>query len=209
MNVPGGGSTCYATVGAAYKVFLGRWTRRLAEPLLDCAAFPATGPLLDLGCGTGSLARAMATRRPTRNVVGIDIAAPYVAFARSQAGFATLQFEVADAIRLRYADASSAGAAAQLVLNFVADPIAVLHQIRRVTAAGSPIVAAMWDFRGGLIYQRVFWDTAAGIDPSAAVAQDKLFSGTLALPDGLVQLFESGGSARRTLAGPICYDALR
>src|SRR5262249_8585622 len=48
-----------------------------------------------------------------------------------------LQFEVPDAITLLNGDASLTGAAAQLVLNFVPDPIAVLHEIRRVTVPGS------------------------------------------------------------------------
>jgi SAM-dependent methyltransferase len=196
MNALTGGSTYDATDGAAYEVFLGRWTSRLAEPLLDFAAFPAAGRLLDVGCGTGSLARAMAARWPARNVVGVDIAPPYIAFARTQAKSANLQFEVADAIRLPYADASFVGAAAQLVLNFVPDPIAVLHEIQRVTAAGGPVIATVWDFRGGLVYQRIFWDTAAGIDPGAAIVRDRLFSGELALPDGLARLFESAGLDR-------------
>jgi len=196
MNAGAGGSAYHATDGTAYEVFLGRWTRRLADPLLDFARFPAAGRLLDVGCGTGSLACAMAARWPARNVVGIDIAAPYVAFARSQARFANLQFDLVDAIRLPYADASFGGAAAQLVLNFVPNPIEVLHEIQRVTVPGSPVVAAVWDFRGGLVYQRIFWDTAAGFDPGAAVARDKLFSGTLALPDGLPRLFESAGLDR-------------
>jgi hypothetical protein len=38
--------------------------------------------------------------------------------------------------------------------------------------------------------------TAAGIDPGAASARDKLFSGPLALPEGLPRLFELVGLAR-------------
>ena len=196
MEAHAGGSGYHATDGAAYEVFLGRWTRRLAEPLLDFAAFPGRGDLLDVGCGTGSLASAMAARRPKQRVVGIDIAPPYVAFARSQPGSENLVFEVADAANLPYADASFAGAAAQLVLNFVPDPLAALNEMRRVTALGGQLVAAVWDFRGGLVYQRIFWDTAAGIDAGAAVARDRLFSGALALPEGLVWLFERAGLDR-------------
>ena len=76
------------------------------------------------------------------------------------------------------------------------NPLAALNEMRRVAVQGGHIVAAVWDFRGGLVYQRIFWDTAAGIDAGAAAARDKLFSGALALPDGLVELFKSAGLDR-------------
>src|SRR3984893_6675484 len=114
MAAQASGSSYHATDGAAYEVFLGRWTRRLAQPLLDFAEFPDAGRLLDVGCGTGSLASAMSARWPAGRIVGIDIAPPYVAFARSHAGCENLAFELADAARLPYADASFAGSAAQL-----------------------------------------------------------------------------------------------
>jgi len=189
-------STYHASDGAAYEVFLGRWTRRLAQPLLDFAAFPQEGRLLDVGCGTGSLAHAMAARWPSRPVIGVDIAAAYIAFARSQHRLDNLTFEEADASKLPHADASFGGATAQLVLNFVPAAAAALSQMKRVTVRGGRLVAAVWDFRGGLVYQRIFWDTAAGIDPAAAAARDRLFSGALALPDGLVSLFAAVGLAQ-------------
>jgi SAM-dependent methyltransferase len=196
MRISGGGSTYAATDGAAYDVFLGRWTRRLGPPLLDFAEFAPEGRLLDLGCGTGGLAGTMAARWPARAVIAVDIAPVYVAFARAQTKLPNLAFAVADATGLPCADATFAGAAAQLVLNFIPDPAAALREMVRVTAPGGSIAAAVWDFRGGLVYQRMFWDTAAGIDPGAAKARDKLFSGPLALPDGLLQLFGSAGLAR-------------
>jgi SAM-dependent methyltransferase len=188
-------STYVATDGAAYEIFLGRWTRRLAEPLIDFAQFPDHGRLLEVGCGTGSLARALAARRPAQAIVGIDIALPYVAYARSQSTQDNLAFAVGDAVQLPIPDASCAGVAAQLVLNFVPDPVAALTEMKRVTAPGGLVVAAVWDFRGGLVYQRMFWDTAAVIDARAEAMRDRLFSGAIALPDGLPRLFESVGLA--------------
>jgi hypothetical protein len=32
------------------------------------------------------------------------------------------------------------------------------------------IAAAVWDFPGGLVYQRIFWDTAAALDPDATAS---------------------------------------
>ena len=73
-----------ATDGAAYEVFLGRRSRRLAEKLLDFAAFADDGALLDVGCGTGSLTGAMAARWPQRRLVGVDFSEAFLAFARSR-----------------------------------------------------------------------------------------------------------------------------
>lgn len=185
-----------ASDGAAYEVFLGRWTRRLAGALLDVAAFPPDGDLLDVGCGTGSLALAMAERWPGRRVVGIDVAEPYVAFARSRRAAHPAIFDVGNACDLPYEGGAFAGAAAQLVLNFVADPDRAIGEMRRVTRPGGTVAASVWDFRGGLVYQRLFWDTAAAIDPRAGAARDRLFSGALALPGGLEGLFRRAGLAQ-------------
>ena len=61
-----------------------------------------------------------------------------------------------------------AGSIAQLALNFMPDPARAVLEMRRVTRAGGVVAAAVWDFCGGLVFQRLFWDTAAAIDPQAA-----------------------------------------
>ncbi len=185
----------HASDGAAYERFLGRWTKVLAPRVLDFAEFAPDGALLDVGTGTGSLARAMAARWPSRRVVGLDIAEPYIAYARSQPEGSQLAFEVGDASALPYDDGTFAGTAAQLVLNFVPDARVAAGEMRRVTRRGGTVAATAWDFRGGLVYQRMFWDTAAGIDPLAGALRDRLFSGALALPGGLLNLFRETGLA--------------
>jgi len=181
-------STYRATDGAAYERFLGRWTQRLAPLFCDFARLPPDGPALEVGCGTGSLALALAALRG-QPVSAIDIAEPYIAYARQRAGAHHVEFEVGDACRLRFADARFAGALTQLVLNFVPDALRAVREMKRVCEKRGVVAGAIWDFRGGLVYQRIFWDSAAAIDPSAALTRDKLFSHPLAQASGLLDLW--------------------
>jgi SAM-dependent methyltransferase len=188
-------STYRASDGSAYERFLGRWSRLLAGPFAEFARPADRGRLLDVGCGTGSLALALAERGAPDRVAAIDIAMPYIAFARSRPGAASIGFAVGDACRLPYADRSFAAALAQLSLNFVPDAAQAVREMRRVVQPGGVVAAAVWDFRGGLVFQRLFWDTAAGLDSDAGAARDRLFSGPLALPDGLPMLWHDAGLA--------------
>jgi SAM-dependent methyltransferase len=185
-------STYQATDGAGYERFLGRWTQRLAPVFARFARLPPAGAILDVGCGTGSLALALARQRPGP-VTGIDVAAPYIAFARARPGAERIAFETGDACRMRFAQASFAGALAELVLNFVPDPLAAAKEMRRVTQPGGVVAACIWDFRGDLVYQRLFWDTAAGLDPAASTARDRLFAHPLAQSAGLLDLWQQAG----------------
>jgi SAM-dependent methyltransferase len=185
-------TTYRASDGAAYEVFLGRWTRLLAGPFAEFARLPEEGAIIDIGCGTGSLALTLAERRRGR-VAGIDIAAPYIAFARSRSGSRGVDFVVGDAASLPYGHRCFTAAVAQLALNFVPDAALAVREMRRVVGPGGVVAAAVWDFRGGLVYQRLFWDTAAGLDPGAGATRDRLFSSPLALPDGLPLLWREAG----------------
>src|SRR5262249_21961998 len=120
-------------------------------------------------------------------------AEPYIDYARAHVKGPA--FETGDVISLRFPDGAFSGTAAQLVLNFVPDAAAAVREMRRVTRRGGTLVAAVTDFRGVLAYQCLFSDTAAGLDPQAGAVRDRLFSGTLALPDRLPKLFREAGLA--------------
>src|SRR5262245_11297445 len=143
MEILGEASTYYASDGAAYELFLGRWTQLLAPALLDFADLPREGALLDVGTGTGSMAFAMSARWPSRRVIGIDIAAPYIDYARSRAAASSAVFQMGDAAAMSFEDGAFAGSVAQLVLNFVPDAAAAAREMRRVTRPAGVVVGAV------------------------------------------------------------------
>jgi SAM-dependent methyltransferase len=182
-----------ATDGAAYQRFIGRWSGRLAEPLIAFAAPLTDGPLLDVGTGTGSVAAALRMAHPKREITGIDVAEPYLAFARKREDCAGVTLLRQDATALDLPDNHFAAAFSCIVMNFLKDPATALAEMRRVVRPGGVIASAVWDFRGGLAYQRLLWDTIATLDPKAAETRDRIFSAPLGLPNGMVELWQAGG----------------
>ena len=79
------------------------WEIGAAQPALSALLdeHPATGPVLDIGCGTGDLAIALAQRG--LQVLGIDVVRAAVAQARAKA--AALPTEVARRVEFQVADA--------------------------------------------------------------------------------------------------------
>ncbi|MEO3470342.1 class I SAM-dependent methyltransferase [Roseomonas sp. CAU 1739] len=160
-------STFNATDGDAYEVQMGRWSRRLAEPFLDFAGPAGAGHVLDLGCGTGSLALALAAREPGCRISGVDFSAAYVEHARTRTADPRLHFQVGDACSIPFPAGSFDGVLSLLMLHFVPRAPDAVAEMRRVARPGAVVAAAVWDARGGFVAQRVFLDTAAAIDPRA------------------------------------------
>jgi SAM-dependent methyltransferase len=188
-------STYQANDGPAYERFIGRWSRRVADRLAEMAPPALDGALLDVGCGTGSVAAALAARFPGREIVGVDVSEPYLAFARNRADCAGVSFLLQDAQALDFESGRFAAAYALIALNFMADPLKAAREMARVVRPGGLVCASAWDFRCGLVYQRLLWDTAAGIDPAAAATRDRIFANPLAKPDGMTDLLRAAGLA--------------
>jgi hypothetical protein len=68
-----------------------------------------------------------------------------------------------------------------------------LREMARVARPGGTVAAVVWDSRGGLVFQRMMWDTAVAIDPNARVARDSLFANPVAIPGGLAGFFHDAG----------------
>lgn len=52
---------------------MGGWSRRLAGPFLDVVGTANDERVLEVGCGTGSLAFALAERSKVKQVRGVDV----------------------------------------------------------------------------------------------------------------------------------------
>jgi SAM-dependent methyltransferase len=158
----------------AYEHFMGRWSRLVAPLFVEFGSIDDPNEVLDVGSGTGSLAFAILKLKPSCSVVGIDPSREYVAYARSINAFGRrANFEIGDAQNLRFADGTFDSSLSLLAFNFTPDPLKVLCEVRRVTRANGRIAAAVWDYGEGMRMLRVFWDAAAGIDPSAGARDER------------------------------------
>ena len=151
----------------AYEPFMGRWSRRLAPSFVEFAGVQDGESILDVGCGTGTLALAVLDAKPRAQVVGVDPAKEFVAAARQRVKRGA-RFSVGDAQDLDFSDATFDRSLSLLALNFVADPAKALAEQIRVTRAGGVIAAAVWDYGDGMQMLRAFWDDAVAADPAIA-----------------------------------------
>ena len=135
---------------------MGRWSRQLALPFLDFVGTADGNRVLDVGCGTGHLAFAVARRSGAGEVRGIDLAQPYIEHARRHNQDPRIVFDVADACALPFPERSFDRVLSLLVLHFVPKADQAIAEMLRVTRPGGVVAAAVWDARGGFVANRMF-----------------------------------------------------
>jgi ubiquinone/menaquinone biosynthesis C-methylase UbiE len=186
-------STFNAADGAGYELLMGRWSRRLAEPFLDFVGAADGEHVLDVGCGTGSLCFAIAQRCRVRQLRGVDLSPAYIDHAALRNVDAALAFEVGDATRLVYPDRHFDRVLSLLVLHFVPDPARAIAEMCRVARPGAVVAAAVWDVRGGFVANRLFFDTAAVLDPKAAERRARNYTRPMTRPGELAAAWRDAG----------------
>jgi len=113
---------------------MGRWSRAVAPVFLDWLGAARRASWLDVGCGTGILAETLVELCAPASVHGVDPAAAQVSAAARGPARNRAQFQVADARKLPFADASFDVVASALVINFIAERPRALAEMRRLGA---------------------------------------------------------------------------
>ena len=144
-----------------YDRYMGGWSRPLAPQMADLAGVHPGQRAIDVGCGPGSLTTELAGRLGPDAVAAVDPSPPFVAAARLRHPGVDVREAPAEA--LPFADNSFDAALAQLVVHFMADPVAGLREMARVTRLGGVVAACVWDFAGGRGPLGPFWAMAHGI----------------------------------------------
>ncbi|HET9522268.1 MAG TPA: class I SAM-dependent methyltransferase [Candidatus Limnocylindrales bacterium] len=151
----------YDRVAAGYAQWWAPVLEARAIALLDRAQAAVEGGarrLIDVGTGTGTLARAAVRRWPAVKVTGIDLSAGMIGAAEAEADRLLAPDErrrfvtrVAPADALPFADAAFDAAISSFVLQLVPNRFRALREIHRVLRPGGTLAYVTW-----LIDDRVF-----------------------------------------------------
>jgi SAM-dependent methyltransferase len=154
----------FDVVADAYMAFMGRYSEPLAGLFLEAAGIRAGQTALDVGCGPGALTARLAGLLGPDNVRAVDPSEAFVAAARERCPGVDVRRGVAE--ELPFDDGSVDVALAQLVVHFMADPVAGLREMTRVSRG--TVAATVWDYGGGTGPLSLFWAAVTDLDPGAA-----------------------------------------
>jgi len=188
-------------LATAYGLFTGRFSEPLASEFADFVGPTPEQRVLDVGCGPGALTRVLVETVGRSAVSAVDPSEAFVDAARAQ--LPGVDVRRATAEDLPYAEDTFDVALAQLVVHFIADPVAGLAEMARVTKADGVVAACVWDNAGGFGPLSPLWRAAREIDPAAsdesgAAGAREGHLAELARAAGLVQI----RSARLTVDVP-------
>ena len=174
----------------AYMRFMGRYSEPLAVRFADLAGVRRGQRVLDVGCGPGALTAELAGRLGVDAVSAVEPSAPFASAVRERLPGVDVRLSAAE--QLPFPDDTFDAAMAQLVVHFMADPVAGLHEMNRVTRPGGVVAACVWDQGSGRGPLTAFWQAVRELDPAA---DDE--SGLAGVREGdLGRLFAQAGLGR-------------
>ena len=186
-------------VAEAYEAMMGRWSRQLAPLFIDFVGVREADKVLDVGCGTGSLAATLAGVTKASKIVGLDPSSGFIEYARSQNNDLRVAFEVGDAQEIPFPDASFDRCMALLAVDYIPDARKAALEMRRVTKKNGVVATAMWDRSRDNELENCFWDAALAIDPNAKRSAAR--QGSYGSAEALSELWSGSGLTQVEVAG--------
>ena len=175
----------------SYDRFMGRYSSGLSGQLADFAGVARGDTVVDVGCGPGALTAELVRRLGAGSVTACDPSEQFVAATRAR--YPEVRVDRAVAEELPYPDGAFDRALAQLVVHFMADPVAGLREMARVTHEGGTVTACVWDHsEGGQGALSAFMRARHRFDPP----QPPFSSRPGEAPGELAELFEQAGLTR-------------
>jgi SAM-dependent methyltransferase len=143
--------------------------------MIDRIVPSSPGTVLDVASGTAGVALQLASRT-SAEVVGVDLTQAMLAQGHRNVADAAMgsriQLVAGRAEQLPFPDGVFDAVMAQLVVHFMADPVAGLREMSRVTRPGGVVAACVWDHGGGRGPLTGFWRAVRELDPAAADESD-------------------------------------
>src|SRR5262249_47402669 len=138
----------------SYDRYMGRYAIPLAPRFAEFAGVQPGWRVLDVGAGPGALTDALVSIGAS--VAAVDPSEPFVAANRE--GHPDLEVVVGSAEELPFDDNAFDAALAQLVVQFMSDPVGGLAEMARVTRPDGVVAACVWDFGTGRAPLSAFWE---------------------------------------------------
>jgi SAM-dependent methyltransferase len=177
----------FAVPADAYDRFMGRYSTVLAPIFADFAGVASQKRVLDVGCGPGALTKVLLERLGADAVTAVDPSEPFVAAIEERLPEVDVRLGSAEALPFE-ADLFD-GSLAQLVVHHMADPVAGIREMKRVTEAGGVVAACVWDHGGRRSPLGPFWTALREFDPQSTADEDYLG----AREGELVAIFDAAG----------------
>jgi SAM-dependent methyltransferase len=152
----------------AYVHFMGRFSGPLAEQFVRLAGPRPGERALDVGCGPAVATALLVDLLGADHVAAVDPSKQLVGATRDRFPDADVRLGYAEDLPFR--DATFDVALAQLVVPFMADPVAGLREMGRVVRPGGTVAACAWDVPSGHSPLGLFWRAADDLSPGASGA---------------------------------------
>ena len=156
----------------SYDRFMGRYSVPLAAHFAEFAGVQPAWRVLDVGAGPGALTTTLVEMLGAGSVAAVDPSPPFVEANRER--HPGVDVRLAGAEDLPLDDGAFDAALAQLVVQFMSDPVRGVSEMARVTRPGGVVAACVWDFGTGRSPLSAIWAAAAEVDSSVEGEGDRV-----------------------------------